>query len=203
MDTPQDVIDAYLERVGAVWGRYRSRYFHRSPEVSKRVAYGRYGERDDKARFWKKVAKGDQEECWHWEASKDSSGYGIFKIGQTNVRAHRYSYLIHKGNILNGQQVCHTCDNPSCVNPRHLFVGTMIDNQIDKIQKGRQYKPPSEGNLSLITQGTADAIRAAYQPRRGPRPNYGEIKRLSELFGLTRKVIADVVAGKTWKNKSK
>lgn len=77
--------------------------------------------------------------CWVWTASIAGKGYGQIKLPKQRkqIYAHRLSYLIHKGELQDGQFVCHTCDNPRCVNPEHLFVGTAKDNQQDMKAKGR------------------------------------------------------------------
>lgn len=87
-------------------------------------------------RFWEKVEK--TETCWIWKAFKNKQGYG--RIGLSSgkcINAHRVSYVIHKGKIPEDQFICHTCDNPSCVNPDHLFAGTRQDNIDDMIIKKR------------------------------------------------------------------
>lgn len=77
--------------------------------------------------------------CWLWHGGKMSHGYGTFSTnipGETKL-AHRISYMIHRGPIPDGMCVCHTCDNPMCVNPDHLFIGTQRDNTDDRDRKGR------------------------------------------------------------------
>jgi hypothetical protein len=89
-------------------------------------------------RFWSKVKKTDN--CWEWQACKNEHGYGILNIGKRGlgkIRAHRLSFIIHKGEIPESLLVCHRCDNPTCVNPEHLFLGTQKDNTQDMIKKGR------------------------------------------------------------------
>lgn len=87
-------------------------------------------------RFWEKVYK--TETCWIWTAYKNRAGYGKFGIkGGICANAHRVSWVIHNGPIANEQFVCHKCDNTSCVNPDHLFLGTRQDNINDMMIKKR------------------------------------------------------------------
>lgn len=90
-------------------------------------------------RFLSKVAIGRLDQCWEWQAScfKRRMGYGAFGVGTRVCSAHRVSFTIHKGPIPKGKCVLHTCDNPKCVNPHHLFLGTYRDNNRDMVLKGR------------------------------------------------------------------
>jgi hypothetical protein len=87
-------------------------------------------------RFWMSVKKGSG--CWEWIGTKQDAGYGRIIISGKAVLAHRMSFEMHKGIIPPGMQVCHKCDNPPCVNPDHLFLGTAKDNAQDCISKGRK-----------------------------------------------------------------
>jgi HNH endonuclease len=89
-------------------------------------------------RFWSKVDKSG--DCWVWTGSRDLKGYGKINIGCTPTLAHRVSWQIKSGDIPEGLFVLHRCDNPPCVNPAHLFIGTAGDNVQDMMSKGRQRK---------------------------------------------------------------
>jgi hypothetical protein len=116
-------------------------------------------------RFWEKVDKSG--ECWVWTAAKQASGYGKFVIrkGDTPVGAHRLAYQLEVGDIPEGMYVLHRCDNPSCVRPDHLFVGTHLDNMADMRAKGRWHYTPRNQNgernpSSILSDAKVSAMLA-------------------------------------------
>jgi hypothetical protein len=93
-----------------------------------------------KARLFKKVEK-KETGCWEWQASKIPQGYGRMSFRGQSDYAHRVSYTIHKGEIPHGMSVCHSCDNRSCVNPDHLWLGTHQENLADMMGKRSKSTP--------------------------------------------------------------
>lgn len=99
-------------------------------------------------RFWQFVRRGETSDCWIWTGSKDSHGYGRISsgFGMPPFKAHRISWEMHNGCIPGGNVVCHTCDNPSCVNPNHLVAGSQKENMQQASSRGR-LNPKSIMNL--------------------------------------------------------
>lgn len=96
-----------------------------------------------KDRFFSRVSK-EKSGCWQWIGTTNKYGYGIICVDYKFKRAHRYSWEIHNGEIPKGLCVCHHCDNPKCVNPKHLFIGTKKDNTNDMMSKKRNNPPLGE-----------------------------------------------------------
>lgn len=94
------------------------------------------------AKFWERVSVRGEDDCWEFDnAGQCKDGYGYVSHNNRLLKAHRVSWVLHFGEIPDGMFVCHHCDNPACVNPKHLFIGTPKDNVDDMIRKGRQASP--------------------------------------------------------------
>lgn len=139
-------------------------------------------------RFWSKVFK--TRNCWLWTAKLDVGGYGIIKSEGKNRKAHRISYEMAFGKIPDGRIVCHRCDNPKCVNPRHLFIGSHMDNRRDCVSKKRQAVGTAV-TISKLTPAKVRAIRKQFA--RGIR-----ITPLARRYGVTFRSIKLVVDRVTW-----
>ena len=143
-------------------------------------------------RFEAKFTK--SEGCWEWNAYKDRVGYGTFRIAERHQMAHRVAYQLYVGEIPAGLCVCHHCDNPRCVNPAHLFLGTQADNMRDRENKGRGVFPGLSGEnhgSAKLTEAQVIEIRA----------KYGEGARqvdLAKEFGVTQSIISMIVCGRVW-----
>jgi hypothetical protein len=145
-------------------------------------------------RFWEKVDKSSESGCWIWMGALSGSGYGHIRVGRScegHIRAHRYSYILHRGEIADGMSVLHICDNRRCVNPYHLFLGTNVDNMRDKVNKGRQARGSDIG-ISRLTESEVLCIRREYET--------GEYtyKRLGQKFGVSLVTINKIVLRRMW-----
>ena len=150
------------------------------------------------ARFHEKVDARLENECWNWLGAKDSRGYGFIKEDGHNGRqlhAHRVSYQIHYGVDPKDNYVCHKCDNPSCVNPYHLFLGTPKDNATDMIIKGRKFIPAGEKSYNAkLTDSKVIKIRALYKTGKFTLSNLGK------MFSVTFGTISKIVNNQRWKH---
>lgn len=143
-------------------------------------------------RFWKYVKK--TKSCWLWTACKDATGYGRFRAGITD-RAHRFSYKLHKGKIPNGLIVCHSCDNPPCVNPSHLWLGTNKDNYDDMTKKGRRASFLGENNpKAKLTNRQVEQIRKLRKTGKYT------LMKLAEMFDISFSTIGYITTYKSWSN---
>jgi len=141
-------------------------------------------------RFEDKFIKTDG--CWNWTAYKDKRGYGAFLLAGHPKLAHRVSYQLYVGEIPDGLCVCHRCDNPACVRPDHLFLGTVADNMRDRTVKGRGGDHAGERNgRAKLTIEQVIEIRARYS-------NGARRIDLAKEFGVTPTNISFISRGRHW-----
>lgn len=133
--------------------------------------------------FWDSVQKSDG--CWLWTGERDANGYGLTSKGKYADRAHRLSYILSHGEITDGLWVLHRCDNPPCVRPDHLWLGTAKDNTADMIKKGRKAILRGENHWS---RSHPESVR------RGERhPHWGGCPLVrGELHGMAKLTLASV-----------
>ena len=157
-------------------------------------------------RFLKYVQK--TETCWWWTGGIDKDGYGDFgwSTEEGSIGAHRASYRLFKGEIPAGLGVLHTCDNRACVNPDHLFLGTGRDNIDDMMAKNRQLKGENANSSKLTDEQAKEILRRYIPPQTKGRPPGcteelpNSTRALAKEFGVTRRVIQNIVQRKMWKH---
>ena len=144
-------------------------------------------------RFWSKVdPTGD---CWEWTAHRKANGYGQFTLRRgVFVGAHTVSYALLNGPIPPGMSICHRCDNPPCVNPDHLFIGTQADNGADMVAKGRG------SSTQGIERSNARLNDEAVRLIRGAEPRHGLACSLAREYGVSDTTIRKIRSGQKWRH---
>lgn len=162
---------------------------------------------DPAVRFWRRVRRTDG--CWLWTGSVIKSGYGSFIVRTGTLKgryAHRFSYRLHHGPIPNGMYVCHHCDNKTCVNPDHLFLGDAAINNADMRAKGRHAHGSRHGMVkhperrargerqgrSKLTAEEVMEIRARH------RAGGVSMAKLGREYGVTTSAVHLIVHGVNW-----
>ncbi len=146
-------------------------------------------------RFWSYILQpNDPSCCWPWQGQVDVNGYGRFnwRRGDTQL-AHRLSYRLAHGELPADRFVCHRCDNPPCINPAHLFLGTQLDNMRDAAAKGRTASPDRRGEqVNTAKLSTADVIFI-----RGASASTAEV---AAHFGISREQVSNIRKRRQWKH---
>ena len=149
-------------------------------------------------RLYSKINK-TKSGCWEWQGAT-KNGYGHTIIGsrkdgsRRTISTHRLSYMISKGEIPEGYEVCHKCDNPKCINPEHLFVGTRQDNIDDRERKGRNVT--FTGEEQQMSKLTKKAVKDARWERAYKGTSY---QMLADRYGVSKKTMQNAINGITWK----
>ena len=147
-------------------------------------------------RFYEKVDNSNIEGCWLWTGAKKKLGYGVIGLGsriEGIAQAHRVSYELNIGRIPYGLSILHSCDNPSCVNPKHLRAGTLSDNMQDCVSRKRNFIPDNRGELATWSKLKADSVR------------HIKLKLMSgvayaKMYGVHRSTIYQIWKGNNWKS---
>ena len=150
-------------------------------------------------RFWEKVDIRGDDECWNWKANKIPQGYGYISVGnkwkgtRKELRTHRVSYELSFGEVPLGLVVKHKCDNPSCVNPRHLEAGTQKSNIKEMVVRGRQKLNPNYGaknHATKLSELTVQRIRIV--------GNGLSIKTVAKMLNVSDATVAHIRTGRNW-----
>lgn len=148
---------------------------------------------NDLARFWDKVDRSG--ECWEWTSQRNGGGYGLFSLNGKPVYAHRLSYYLSNG-VFDGF-VLHKCDNPPCVNPEHLFVGTHQDNMDDMYAKGRRAraKPYQKKETRKVTKlSKQDVLDIWMRFQTGNYHGLGQV--IKKEYGISHTAVSLIKNGK-------
>jgi hypothetical protein len=144
-------------------------------------------------RFYKKVEKRGVDECWLWLGAINAHGYGNFNIHGKTVLAHRVSYFLSTEDPADGDLICHSCDVPACVNPRHLWRGTPKDNMVDMVSKGRVKTVSMPGEQNPRAKITADMAREI-----AAAPETEKNSALGRKYGLDGASVGLIRNGTNW-----
>ena len=162
----------------------------------------------DKTRFWAKVDKsGGADACWIWTGARMPKGYGRFCVNQRTGLAHRAAWRIANGDVPDGMHVLHRCDNPPCVNPAHLFLGTHADNMHDMAIKGRAAVVRVSGERHWSKKTPTKIVRGERHGR--SKLTEEQVRRvltsdesgadLGRRFGVSKNTIYKIRRGVNWK----
>ena len=165
--------------------------------VYKRTPFNVWKPRPIEERFFDKVIKKDENSCWNWIGAKtggrpSNPGYGTISLNCKDISVHRFSYEFHNGEkIPEGTCVCHKCDNPLCVNPKHLFLGSYYVNTHDAVCKNRMAFGTKHGRAKL----TENQVRLIRKLR---KRGFSGL-HLEKMFGVNHVTIYRLCKGVIWR----
>lgn len=154
-------------------------------------------EPDTIERFWSYVEKAEGNACWIWKGGLFDKGYGQFRVKSKKVKAHKFAFVIANGDIPSGLLVCHSCDNPPCVRPSHLFAGTHKQNSGDRDRKGRRspHLPPAlsgeENHSAKLNWGAVREIRSLYRKMLNIE--------IAKKYGISPSQVTNIMSGHSWR----
>lgn len=144
--------------------------------------------------FGRKLDKcGGPEACWIWTGLKNKRGYGATSFDSVWISAHRLAFYFEHGEIPKGMCVCHKCDNPACCNPKHLFLGTRVENVSDMVSKERQARGMKHHSAKITEQQVLE-MRRLYLETKVP------VRIIAERFRVKRQTASRAILGKTWRH---
>lgn len=159
---------------------YQQQWRTGSPEIVRANPHGTPEER-----FWRYVTvPDDPDACWLWTGRKDKDGYGTLRVGKTQVRAHRFSYELHNGPLPDGEMGRHRCNNPGCVNERHIIPGSHFENMADRKEAGH-YATGEAHPMAKVSDQIAEQVRCAT----------GTYVDIGRRFGLSKSQVGNIKRG--------
>lgn len=145
-------------------------------------------------RFLNRILLANKRSCWEWQGARTDDGYGVFPVQGIVILAHRLAFILHYKRDPGKLLVLHECDNPACVNPRHLFVGTSEDNNEDRHKKGRSKGAKGESNIhAKLTEKKVREIKRKLA--RGIQK-----RQLARRYKVSQSTIGKIEHGRIWKH---
>jgi hypothetical protein len=142
-------------------------------------------------RLYLHIAKGRPDECWPWTAARNRAGYGLVGVNRKSHLAHRIMYEVTHGQLLSGEAVCHSCDNPWCVNPAHLWLGSVADNNADRHRKGKSRGGVNKGTRNPMAKLTPTKVKRIVA-------STDTLETIAKHYGIKFQTVSDIKRGRIW-----